>query len=861
MLRSTIRRPRAAIVRHGDYTQPHPRRDLLALRDAGFEVDFICNSEEGKPHFERIDGITIIRVPLLHKRGGLPRYLFEYAAMPLLSAGALAFRSLGGRYKYVEVDTMPTWLLAATVVPKLLGAKSILYMFEHMADLMASDKGLTADHPLIRTMDGVEMLCIRAADVVLTPYEKNREQYIGRGISADKIKFIPNCPNENVFLNNVDPAKIRRLCPAAVSLGHDSPAQDTNGQKQSPENNRATWETRDGFRLVTHTSLLERYGIQILIRSLAQLRERIPGITLDIIGLGEYEPVLKDLALSLNVDDITRFHGPVEFVNIAGMLLDADIGVGPYLLDLLPNKIMEYLLLGIPAIATDWPTMRRYFGDDAVRYARSNDVEALSDTIEDMYRHPRESQKQAAIAQEQFLNTLAWRRSKHDYLSVYGVEDQHVEKEAVLAHDQPANNWLSFVLRQSRGPRNAATRLPTILSRFGVTPGKSLKHFETLLSVTDRYSVTPTLPVTAMTARRHPDVVRWLASRGVEVAAHGYVHNDYKAISANQQLEHVRRAREELFALGFEVQGWRCPYSRWNQDTLVALNENGFQYDATPVYEWPAFDQEGIVMNDGARADYQRLCNLYGVRDASKCAVLPQTVDGLVQIPMSIPQDEDMVDRLHLDSDLMSRVWLRVLKESHQVGESFVICLHPERAGLCREPLDATLAEARRLGNVWIAPLLDIADWWKERARATVKVEHDGKAETWRIITDASTRTLVTHGDQRLEGVGSLEVRTELKPVVYAGPEWSDLTRERVAEAGYVVESNGRAPSDYTVRLSDRFKPSDDPEEVIRWLGSQEDRLVRLQPWPVRYKSCLSVTGDIDALTLIDFAFRLKEFS
>ena len=36
--------------------------------------------------------------------------------------------------------------------------------------------------------------------------------------------------------------------------------------------------------------------------------------------------------------------------------------------------------------------------------------------------------------------------------------------------------------------------------------------------------------------------------------------------------------------------------------------------------------------------------------------------------------------------------------------------------------------------------------------------------------------------------------------------------------------------------------------------------LVRVQPWPAGYRSCLSVTGDIDAVTLFDFARRMKEF-
>jgi Polysaccharide deacetylase len=438
--------------------------------------------------------------------------------------------------------------------------------------------------------------------------------------------------------------------------------------------------------------------------------------------------------------------------------------------------------------------------------------------------------------------------------------------------------WVLFVLGQSRGPRNMATRLPTIVTRFGLTPRKSLAHFAVLLSITDRWAVRPTLPVTAVVARRHPQVMHWLADRGVELAAHGYVHNDYAALTREAQFEQVQRAHDELLRLGLRVQGWRCPYSRWNAHTLAAVRAAGFAYDATPTYAWPAYAQEHIALPPHAAADYARLCRLFGVRDAGRQSVLPTMVDGLVQIPMSIPQDEDMVDRVHLDAASMSRVWRRVLQEARQRREIVVLCVHPERAALCAAPLDATLGEARGWGDVWLAPLEDIAAWWRERAGARVTV-HAGRDGRWHVAVQGPPRLVTSRDAQQLRGSGVLTVISPHKPVIGAGPAWPAPTLHRLHEAGYLCEDGAayRAPATwaaptralqarrgrdprYALDLDQALPADTPPDVVVRFVAERDADLVRIQPWPAGYRSCLSVTGDIDALTLVDFARRMKEF-
>jgi hypothetical protein len=227
---------------------------------------------------------------------------------------------------------------------------------------------------------------------------------------------------------------------------------------------------------------------------------------------------------------------------------------------------------------------------------------------------------------------------------------------------------------------------------------------------------------------------------------------------------------------------------------------------------------------------------------------------------MSIPQDEDMVDRLHLDAEAMSRVWRRMLHDSHSRRELFVICLHPERAVLCAEPLDATLAKARALGDVWIPTLVDICVWWQEKGRTKVDLTSDGRPGSWKVSVCGSERVVTRCGPHLVNGTATSSLQQPRKPVIAAGSQWPEVTIARVREAGYLVESKPESDVEYALYLRDVAVLSDQPDTVLRNVEKHEGSLIRVQPWPSGARSCLSITGDIDALTLVDFAMRVKEF-
>jgi colanic acid biosynthesis glycosyl transferase WcaI len=115
------------------------------------------------------------------------------------------------------------------------------------------------------------------------------------------------------------------------------------------------------------------------------------------------------------------FHDFMPFEQVANWLLDADIGVVPMWADLVPNKLLEYLMLGIPAITSDCRALRLYLDDSCVVYVPPRDARALAQAIVDLYRDPKRRLSIATNGHEAYQERLSWERSRHDYLSIYGV--------------------------------------------------------------------------------------------------------------------------------------------------------------------------------------------------------------------------------------------------------------------------------------------------------------------------------------------------------------------------------------------------------------------------------------------------------
>ena len=420
----------------------------------------------------------------------------------------------------------------------------------------------------------------------------------------------------------------------------------------------------------------------------------------------------------------------------------------------------------------------------------------------------------------------------------------------------------------SKGLPKYLKRGQAIVKSYGMTPAKMAQALDQFSQILGEFECEATFPITAIAAKRNSKMMTEHIARGIEFAIHGYRHIDHAQLALEEQLVHLRRAQDVFASAGIPVAGFRAPYLRFNQASDGAARVAGLEYVSNQPILWDAL--QDVLLSPAAQAVYERAIVLYNPWRASERFSLPQLCDQLVQIPVSLPDDEMLLDRLDGDAHgLVEQAWSYMLSETHQRQELLTLQLHPERISRCAPPLRALLAKARSLDPpVWITRLDKLASWWRARSQATVTVNSANHGE-WRLnlAGPEGLTALVRNGNVQgavhpwLDGYQSSEarhlvVKTLLRPFIGVStntpPEWVGFLREQ----GYLVEISDHS-QDYSIYLN---RPDPLPENrytILAQIEQSDKPLVKLGRWPNRAGSALSITGDIDGLTIWDYVLRL----
>ena len=106
-----------------------------------------------------------------------------------------------------------------------------------------------------------------------------------------------------------------------------------------------------------------------------------------------------------------------------------------------------------------------------------------------------------------------------------------------------------------------------------------------MLSMLGAAGVHATFFVLGYNARKHPDLIRAIASEGHEIALHGYFHDSVTGQSPDLFVKETKEAKNILEDLaGQPVKGFRAPNWSVTQNSLWALEcllQLGFRYDAS----------------------------------------------------------------------------------------------------------------------------------------------------------------------------------------------------------------------------------------------------------------------------------------
>jgi glycosyltransferase involved in cell wall biosynthesis len=364
--RRSLQSKRAAVVLYSYFpADPRPRRAARTLVDGGMTVDLICLRRPGEPSREKIDGVSVLRLPLRKKRDSKLTYLSQYTTFLISCFGLLTFRSIKDRYDLVHVHNMPDILVFSALVPKLLGARVILDLHDPMPELMMSIYNVPATHSLVRSLEQLERFSIRFAHLVLTPNEAFCRLFISRGCDREKIRIIMNSPEEDIF----DPAKY--------------PSEErpiTNGSRP--------------FTLMYHGLIAERHGLDTAVRAIALLKESIPHLQFNIFGnRSSYMDYVDRLVAELDLEGQVCYSSYQPQTEIAKAIAGIDLGVipnrrSPFTEINMPTRIFEYIAMGKPVIVPDTHGIRDYFDRDSAFFFEPGNVESLAEVIQQVASDP-----------------------------------------------------------------------------------------------------------------------------------------------------------------------------------------------------------------------------------------------------------------------------------------------------------------------------------------------------------------------------------------------------------------------------------------------------------------------------------------
>ena len=420
---------------------------------------------------------------------------------------------------------------------------------------------------------------------------------------------------------------------------------------------------------------------------------------------------------------------------------------------------------------------------------------------------------------------------------------------------------------RAKGGAGVAARVGTITSRFSVTAARMERYLTHYVALAGRYDARPTLPITACVLTRHPGLIRRFAESGVEFAIHGLVHNDHAVLSLEAQRQSISKAVTIFRNAGVPCAGFRAPYLRYNQATIEAVRSLGLRYHSSQAVAFPVLPP--TVAGSPRAAAYARALQFYEARDAARVAVRPHARYGLIDIPVAVPDDEILVDRLRLNRQAQAAAWLAILERTHARGELFTMQLHPERILECAYALRVVLEEARRRRpQVWIAQLDDIASWWQRRQQMALQVRQSAPERYAVHLEGTGEATLVVRGLPAVDAAAwcgpdrsarthSFEVSAAVKPMVGVSPRSPAVVLDFLREEGIPAETatdKGRFGAYLDIADGEL-----DELAILQEIERSAGPLIRLGRWPNGARSALAVTGDIDAVTLQDFALRSWE--
>jgi len=186
------------------------------------------------------------------------------------------------------------------------------------------------------------------------------------------------------------------------------------------------------MRIITVTRLVERKGVQHILKALADLRKdgiTIENISLLIVGTGNYEYQLKTLCKQLYLNDVVTFYGFCPRYELPKLYGKSDIFILPSLAESFGVVFAEAMACALPIISTNAGAIPDLVKEKQGILVEPGNVNALKEAIKYMLDNKEKWDAMGSASRDRICKKYSWKSVAKKYSYIYCMNQVSITLE------------------------------------------------------------------------------------------------------------------------------------------------------------------------------------------------------------------------------------------------------------------------------------------------------------------------------------------------------------------------------------------------------------------------------------------------
>lgn len=173
----------------------------------------------------------------------------------------------------------------------------------------------------------------------------------------------------------------------------------------------------------------EARGCTTIVETAKLVAQQVPEVKFLILGDFDpplYEEEIRRLIVTYGLEQNVSLAGRIPYANVPRWLAQSDIGLIPWQgpdkfpTHVIPTKLFEYMGAGLPVVASDLPTIRRFMdGLDCGFLAEPANPEKFAGLIEYLLSHPAEAKRMGENGRRAVEGRYHWETESEKLVTLY----------------------------------------------------------------------------------------------------------------------------------------------------------------------------------------------------------------------------------------------------------------------------------------------------------------------------------------------------------------------------------------------------------------------------------------------------------